>query len=273
MRFWYQSMTRPAAWPAYNAALREVLSAAADRDTQIDIHGIEKRGGIGDQFRALEFIETHEVLENVERATQEGYDAFLIGNICDPGLREARELTDMPVLGLGETSFHLACLMGADFSLVTGSPKHIPKIVENVRRYGLHDRLHSAHSIQLERLVDLDAGFSDPAKGDALIARFLGQVEKVSDAGAEVVIPAVGVLMVLLARSGTQSVAKGGVPILNGVQALVKMGETAVTLRKLMGNTWTSRRGMYQQPPEGQLAELRHFYGQVYSGMKSPSGS
>jgi len=267
MRIWYQSMTRPSAWPAYNEALREVAGAAADSGTTLTFHGIEKRGGVGDQYRALEFIETQEVLENVERASAEGYDAFLIGNICDPGLREARELADMPVLGLGETSFHLASMMGADFALVTGSPKHIPKIVENVRRYGLAQRLHSARSIEVERLVDLEQGFSDPAVAQALIARFQRQVDDVSASGAEVVIPAVGVFMVLLARAGVRCTAAGGVPILNGVQGLVKMGETAVRLRALMGGAWTSRRGMYQQPPASQLAELRDFYGPVYRSL------
>ena len=67
----------------------------------MDIVGIAERGGIGDQYRYLEFIEAGEVLGNVMRAERAGYDGFLIGNIADPGLREARELTSMPVAGLG----------------------------------------------------------------------------------------------------------------------------------------------------------------------------
>ena len=273
MKIWYQSMTIASAWPAYNAALRCVLDGAADAGTQIHIRGIAKRGGVGDQYRYLELIETQEVLENVEQATREGFDAFLIGNIADPGLREAREITDMPVLGLGETSAQFASLMGGNFTLVTGSPKHIPRLVENMRRYGHRDLLHSARSMQMIRLVDLDQGFSDPATGEALIARFLSEVESACAEGAEVAIPAVGVLMVLLARAGINvSGADGtsGIPILNGVKALVKMGETAVRLRTLMGGMWTSRRGTYQQPPPSQLAEIRTYYGAVYSGLSTP---
>lgn len=271
MKIWYQSMTRASAWPAYNAALREVLKAAADDGTQIEVHGIEKRGGVGDQYRYLELLETQEVLENVEAATRQGFDAFLIGNICDPGLREAREITDMPVLGLGETSGQIASLMGGNFSLITGSPKHIPRLVENVRRYGQHDMLHSARSMEMVRLVDLDQGFSDAAVGRALIARFLTEVERACAEGAEVAIPAVGVLMVLLARANVHACGPGGIPILNGVKALVKMGETAVRLRALMGGVWTSRRCMYQQPPAGQLAEIRTYYGAVFSGLPDPT--
>lgn len=267
MKIWYQSMTRASAWPAYNAALREVLQGAADPGTEIHIQGIEKRGGVGDQYRYLEFIETQEVLENVETATRRGFDAFLIGNICDPGLREAREITDMPVLGLGETSGQVASLMGGNFSLITGSPKHIPKLVENVRRYGQHDRLHSARSMEMIRLVDLDQGFSDIETGRALIERFLAEVERACAEGAEVAIPAVGVLMVLLARANVHVGGREGIPILNGVKALVKMGESAVRLRALMGGVWTSRRCMYQQPPASQLSEIRAYYGGVYSGL------
>jgi allantoin racemase len=268
MKLWYQSMTRPQAWPGYNRALREVLETSADPGTQFEVHGITQRGGIGDQYRYLELIETQEVLANVERATREGFDAFLIGNICDPGLREAREATDMPVLGLGETSFHVASLMGANFALVTGSPKHVPKIVENVRKYALQERMHSARSMQMVRLVDLDDGFTKPDVGKALIDRFLDGVAAASAEGAEIAIPAVGVLMVLLARAGVNDSGPAGIPVLNGVRALVKMSEMAVRLRALMGGNWTSRRAMYQQPPPGQPAQLREYYGAVYSGLK-----
>ncbi len=270
MKIWYQSMTKVSAWPAYNTALRSVLASVADPHTQIEVHGIEKRGGVGDQYRYLEFIETQEVLDNVERATQQGFDAFLIGNICDPGLREAREITDMPVIGLGETSSHIASLMGGNFSVVTGSPKHVPRIVENFQRYGHTPRIHSARSMQMIRLVDLDQGFSDPAMGQALIERFLAQVDTVCDEGAEVIVPAVGVLMVLLARENIYTGGKLKIPIVNGVKALVKMGEMAVQLRASMGQAWTSRRCTYQQPPPSQLAEIRHHYGEVYSTLPNP---
>ena len=68
---------------------------------------------------------------------REGYDAFLIGNIADPGLHEAREIANIPVLGLCESALHVACMMGANFSLVTINEKFTPRIVENVVRYGL----------------------------------------------------------------------------------------------------------------------------------------
>ncbi len=266
MKLWYQSMTRPDAWPAYNEALRSVLDAAREPGTEIEVHGIEKRGGVGDQYRYLEFIETQEVLENVERASREGFDAFLIGNIAEPGLRAAREVADMPVLGLCETSTHLANMTAANFSLVTGNHKHITTVEENIARYGLASKLRCARPMQVHRLVDLNTGFADPDFGKALIDEFLAAAKANVDDGAECVIPAAGVLMVLLAIRGINEVA--GVPVINGVTSIVKMGEMAVKLKTLRGGTWTSRKSMYAQPPRGQLDELRAFYGPVYPGLK-----
>jgi allantoin racemase len=266
MKIWYQSLTRPHAWPAYNQALRRVLDSVKSPDTQIDVHGIEARGGIGDQYRYLEFIEAHEVLANVERATREGYDAFLIGNIGDPGLREAREIAPMPVLGLCETSAHVACMMGGNFALVTGNAKHAPKILENLTRYGLTGRLAKVRHMTVTRLVDLDQGFSDPATGQALVEQFLAAANAHVDEGAEVVIPAVGVLMALLATHRVNEV-RPGIPILNGINALVHMGEAAVRMRQAMGGVWTSRAAMYAMPPAAQLEELRAAYGPVYPGI------
>lgn len=263
MRLWYQSLTRPTAWVAYNEALRAVLDAAKDAGTTIEVHGIERRGGVGDQYRYLEFLEAGEVLENVERATREGFDAFLIGNIADPGLREAREITDMPVLGLGELSVHLANMMGGSFAIVTGNAKHAPKIIENITRYGLREKLVGVRRMSVDRLVDLNEGFANPAAGRALIDEFIAAASGMVEEGAEIVIPAVGVLMTLLARQGIHEV-RAGIPILNGVTALVKMGEAAVKMRALCGGSWTSRRAMYAAPPLNQIEELRSFYGPVY---------
>jgi allantoin racemase len=269
MKLWYQSLTREAAWPGYNRALRALLERAKDPDTRIEVHGIAKRGGIGDQYRYLEFIEAGEVLENVERATREGFDAFLIGNIGDPGIREAREISDIPVLGLCETSTHLASMMGGNFALITGNEKHAARIVENVGRYGLRDKLHAVRSMSVTRLVDLDMGFTDPDAGSALVGQFVAAAREAAGSGAEVVIPAIGVLMVLLAGREVHSI-NGTVPVLNGVVALVKTAEAVVRMRRLMAGNWTSKRATYAPPSASQIDELRGAYGNVYPGVTSP---
>jgi allantoin racemase len=263
MKLWYQSMTLASAWPGYNRALRALLDRIRAPDTHIHVGGITRRGGIGDQYLYLAFIETQEVLANVDRAAREGYDAFLIGNIGDPGLHEAREMSEIPVLGLCETSVHLAATMGANFALVSGNDKHAPHIVDNIGRYGLSEKLHSVRSMAMPRLLDLDQGFADPATRSRMVGAFVEAAGKAVDEGAEVVIPAIGVLMTLLSEESVHSI-NGTAPILSGVTALVKSAEAVVNMRRLMGGQWTSRRGRYAVPPIVQIGELRAAYGDVY---------
>jgi allantoin racemase len=270
MKLWYQSLTREGdAWGAYPKVLRRVLDKVKAPGTEIEVHGITKIGGAGDQFRYLEFLETAEVLENVHIAMERGFDAFLIGNICDPGLREAREFATIPVLGLCESSLHIACMMAVKLSLVTINAKFTPRIVENVERYGLMGRLAAINRMQVERLLDLPAAFEDEAALARIRASFDKAAEANAAAGAEVAIAAGGVVMALLAEADVHEA--GGLPILNGITALVKAGEMAVDLSRIMGGRFASRVGTYAPPQLGQIEELRRFYGAgIYPGVKAP---
>ncbi len=273
MKLWYQSMTREGdAWGAYPQALRRILDKVKDAGTEIEVHGMTKTGGIADQYRYHDYLETGEVLENCQRAVREGFDAFLIGNIGDPGLAICREIADIPVLGLGETSAHLACMMGANFSLVTINEKFTPRIVEGIDRCGLRGRLAAVNRMRIDRLNDLEGGFTDAAARQRIVDQFLEAANRNVEAGAEVVIAAGGVVMVLLAVAGVHEASRG-TPILNGVIALVKAGEALVRLNRLMGGRFPSKRLSYAPPPPEQITEIRARYGDVYPTVVAPRQS
>jgi len=269
MKIWYQSMSRfETKWKAYPKYLRRILDQVKDPDTEIEVHGITKIGGFADQYRYLEYLETGEVMENVHTALKRGFDAFLIGNIADPGLRECREIANIPVLGLCETSLHTASMMGANFSLVTINEKFTPRIVENVVHYGLKDRLAAVHRMKVDRILNLDEGFENLEVQRDLIGQFQNAAKASTDAGAEVVIAAGGVVMALLAYAGVYTTPSGA-PILNGITTLVKMGEMAVKLDRIMGGTFTSKRLQYAPPGPDQIAEIREYYGaDIYPTVK-----
>jgi allantoin racemase len=261
-------MTRQTEWGGYPRVLREILDRVRDPETEIHVAGITEIGGTGDQFRYLEYLETGEVLKNVQRAMREGFDAFLIGNIADPGLHAAREIADIPVLGLCESAMHVACMMGANFSFVTINEKFTPRIVENVARYGLRDRFAGAARMAVERLTDLGPGFDNPDAQARILAQFHAAARKNTEAGAEVVIAAGGVVMALLALADVHQ-TEDGAPILNGITNLVKLGEAAVKLNRIMGGRFTSKRCAYAPPPPDQIETFRKFYGaDIYPTVK-----
>lgn len=269
MKLWYQSMSRSASWGDYHPVLRRVIDAVKDPGTEVELHGITKVGGVADQYRYLEYLESGEVMENVQTAMARGFDAFLIGNIADPGLRECREIADIPVLGLCETALHLASMMGATFSLVTLNEKFTARIVENVDRAGLRRRLAGVRRMQMDRILDLKEGFRDGAARERILGTFLSAARATVEDGAEVVIPAGGVAMALLADAGIHDAGRGA-PVLNGITALIKMGETAVRMHRLMGGRFVSKRLAYAPPGVEQIGEIRAHYGQVYPTVKAP---
>lgn len=269
MKIWYQSLTREGTWPQYQSALRKMLDESKDPGTQIEVHGITKVGGVADQFRYMDYLETAEVLENCQQAVREGFDAFVIGNIGDPGLQICREIVNIPVLGLCETSAHLACMMGASFSLVANNEKFIARLVENIERYGLRQRLRSVSRMRVERMNDFDACFTHQDARQRVIDQFLEAAAKNVDAGAEVVIVAGGVPMILLALAGIHEAAPG-VPLLNGVIGVLKSAEAVVRLNRMMGGRFHSKRLSYAPPNGDQIDEIRKYYGDsVFPGIVS----
>src|SRR5215831_3133942 len=94
-------------------------------------------------------------------------DAVVLGNIFDPGLHELRELLNIPVLGLCESSVHVACLMGASFSLINVNPKFTHRIVKSIKMQGFAARLVSVDQMRVERPSIFDRAFrDDEAKAD-----------------------------------------------------------------------------------------------------------
>jgi len=268
MRFWYQSVTREGSFPTYRATLERLLDAAAGPDVQIDVHGIRRQGGTGDQYRYLAFLETVEILENVHRAQEDGYDAFLIGNLFDPGLREAREIADIPIISLGETVLQTAETMGESMGFVSINKKFEPRLWDGLTRRRLADKVACISSMQVPSMAALETAGSDDTAIRALLERFMNAAEETVDMGAEVVIAAGGVVMAIVSDQGCYQ-TRSGAPILNGVAALVQQGKAAVALRRLMGGVYTSNRLTYSKPSAGEISEFRAAYGQrVYPGIE-----
>ena len=268
MRLYYQTlgMSRQSKTGQYGQFLQDTVSKACAPGTTVDIRGLSPHRAVADQYRYLEFQDTNEVLENGLRAEKEGYDAFLIGNIFQPGLHELRELLNIPVLGLAECSVQMACLMGPTFSIINVNPKFNRRIMEDIRQQGLESRMASVEMMTIERPGVFDLAMSDAEVRGKIVAQFIETSRRALDKGAEVLIPAGGSLMAAIMQDKLHAV--DGAPVLNGIVALIKMGEMAVQMRALTGN-FTSKRLMYAPPTGKILADVKAAYGDhVYPGAK-----
>ena len=260
MRIWVQVFSSRERNPNFHSALEEHLRSVVDPGVQIEVHGTRK-GGLGEQFRFFQAIDTPDILENILKcrsaAGDQAYDAFVSLNSTDPALYEAREVLDIPVLGFLETTTLAACMMGRTFSLITPNPKFSISYTQKLELYGLTKRLASIEAMDVPHLPDYRNAFLDSAAHERVMQEFDSAARRAVAAGAEVIIPC-GSHAVLQARRAMREIE--GALIMDGLAVLIKLAETAVKLRKIMG-TFVSRKLLYQMPGEAVRQSAKQDYG------------
>lgn len=111
------------------------------------------------------------LLKLVEKASDEGARAIIIGCSDDTGLEAAREVARCPVIGIGQAGYHLATMMGPRFSVVTTLPVSVPVLAQNIADYGLEEHLGKVRASNVPVLaLESDA--------EAAMAQVLEQVAK-----------------------------------------------------------------------------------------------
>jgi len=122
------------------------------------------------------------ILELVKKANQDGYDAVILACFSDPGLDAAKEISDIPVIGIEEATLHMAAMLGAKFSIMTPRKQRIPSKVEHVHLRGLSHFLASVRSLDLT-VAETEA---DPAKTKQRLIEVSQRA--VEEDGAEVIV-------------------------------------------------------------------------------------
>jgi Asp/Glu/hydantoin racemase len=238
-RLWYQSFVHPVEQAAYIDRLQVALDAAAGPGIKFEVHGLDPPDH---HFHPLsEFRCAAQVIRNALEAERAGYDAFVIGHFQEPGLLEIRGAVDIPVVGLGEATILAALSMGRRLGLVTIDPRFIDWHERQVTAYGLGERVAGVRAIQMD-LPGFMRAFTDEASYAQVRANFVEQVRPLVAAGAEVIIPAGGLPMLLFARECPFVI--DGALVLNGIAVVAKAAEMALALQRLTGAV-VSRRGTY----------------------------
>ena len=185
-------------------------------------------------------------------AERQGYDAMAITHFQDAGLAEVKSVAQIPVLGLGETTLFHACTLGRKLGLVTINPTFIPWHEDQVIRYGLQSRVVGVRAVNASVKDFIDA-FATQEAFDKLLPKWEHECRILLDAGADVIVPAGGLPMLLFGSDF--AAAMGGAPVIDGLAVLAKMTETAVRLKRLTGIA-VSRKSNYAHPPAAALVEF-----------------
>ncbi len=181
--------------------------------------------------RADAVIGSAVALEMLAEAHRE-VDAAVIAAFGDPGLGGARELFDIPVVGMAEAAMLTACMLGRSFAIVTFSGGLVPWYHECLDWNGLRGRCAGIFALQgvFRSLADVQA-----EKEEALVAL---ANEVVASHMADVVILA-GAPLSGLAQTIRDRVP---VPLVDGIQAAVKQAEALAALNPAKATAGTFRR-------------------------------
>jgi len=192
-------------------------------------------------------------VQGAVKAEKQGYDGMMITHFQDAALAEVKSVAKIPVLGLGETTLFHALTLGRKIGLVTINPTFIPWHEDQVVRYRIQDRVVGVRAVnaQVADWIDAFASRKAFAKLKPLWER---ECRKLLDAGADVIVPAGGLPMMMFGSPRGANI--DGAPIVNGVTLLAKSTEMAIKLRERAGMFAVSRRSNYIHPPEKALKEF-----------------
>ncbi len=253
-RIWYQSFVHPIEQKPYIERLQAYLDKAAGAGVKFEVHGLDPPDR---HFHALtEFRCAAQTIRNALEAERAGYDAFVIGHFQEPGLLQIRGAVDIPVVGLGEASMLAALSMGGRLGLVTIDPVFIDWHERQISAHCFDRRVVGVRAIQID-LPGFMRAFTDDASYAKVRADFIEQVRPLVAKGAEVIIPAGGLPMLLFARE--RPFVIDGAPVLNGIAVAVKAAEMALALRDLTGSV-VSRRGTYAKASAACVEEYLRAY-------------
>src|SRR5256714_6945 len=193
------------------------------------------------------------LIKHAVEAERQGYAAMAITHFQDAGLAEVKSVVDIPVLGLGETTLFHACMLGRKLGLVTINPVFIPWHEDQIIRYGLQSRVVGVRAVEATVADFIQSFESEEAKRE-LAPKWERECRILLDAGADVIVPAGGLPMMLFGAERGANI--DGAPIVNGVTLIAKMAELAVRLREQAGMFAVSRRSNFAKPPEKALREF-----------------
>ncbi|MGY2487605.1 aspartate/glutamate racemase family protein [Cupriavidus sp. CP313] len=160
------------------------------------------------------------------------FDAAIIAAFGDPGLMGARELFDLPVVGMAEAAMLSACMLGRRFAIVTFARALGPWYEECVDMHGLRSRLAGIRM--------LDGSFASVSdvqeEKEAVLVELANRA--VAEDEADVVILAGAPLAGLAARVRDRI----PVPVVDQMAAAVKQAEALVALQPRKATAGTFRR-------------------------------
>ena len=201
-------------------------------------------------YRYMDHLASPMVYHAAARAQDEGFDAVVIDCFGDPMLWELRQVLDIPVVGLGESTMLVSLMMGLKFGIVMIGPYMLPGQEERMAKYGLKERCAGMRG-STEPPLSQERALVDARE---TIEAFTRTARELIADGADILIPGCSLISpaMRLAPGAEEDYPHGvteidGVPIADVLGDTITMAEALVSLKRA-GSSWISRKLLYPRP-------------------------
>ncbi len=226
----------------FDEPIKNYINKYKSKNTEIEVKSLP-RGPHHLDYHYYEALIGADMLHMIKRYEKKNFDAAVIGCFYDPFLLEAREIVDkMLVLAPAESSLHIASCLGKKFSIIVGSKKNIPKMEENVIKYGFYHNLASFKPIGM--------GVLDFQKNEKETRRRIIEKAKAAskEDGAEVIVLGCTIQFGFFEKLQEEL----QIPVIDAVLAPFKYAEFLAELKEKCN--WThSKICTYKKPPEFEI--------------------
>jgi allantoin racemase len=254
MRLWYQSATDFRTHPNYAAALEKHAARVLGSGTTVAFHGRE--AGIGGELSMTDVIGSPIVYQSVVlpefigaliEAEGQGFDAFVLGSYSEPCLAELRSLARIPIVSISEATFLTAMTLASKVGIITLSKLVVPHIEKSLSLHKIGSRMTGVNLVdEWMEEESLDEQFLHPG---AYLEKVRRAVRAAATGGAQLVVPAEGLVALISAQNGLDIVE--GVPLLDSVGTALLFADFQA---KLFASTRVKHSELAYRPPSQEAA-------------------
>ena len=245
-------------WEGFQNAFNKIASSRSDVKVKLIF---PEKSEFAVHYPYIEFLNNRWFVEAAVKAEEDGYDAVIPGAATDTGLHLLREVLKVPVVGISESSFLVASLLGDRFAGITVFERLIPPKERNLRFLGM-----DARAIQRKPIRSCNLDLNDIAHlfdknhlQSVIIPKFEAVAKGCVEDGADVIVALDAWLGPAFTFYKYARLPGTEIPVLDPVAAAIGMAEVMVDLKTNFGVN-VSRALAYQGADQETLGKARQIY-------------